>query len=82
MEIWQLTRQQANELYLTYSIGVFTKDFELRNQINPASGLVMDNITEGFKRSGNKEFSHFLLIAKNLKWRNKIAVLQGSGQAI
>jgi four helix bundle protein len=64
LEVWQLARQQANELYLIYSIGVFSKDFELKNQINAASGSVMDNIAEGFERSGNKEFSHFLLIAK------------------
>jgi four helix bundle protein len=64
LEIWQLARQQANELYLIYTTGLFSKDFELRNQINAASGSVMDNIAEGFERSGNKEFSHFLLIAK------------------
>jgi len=64
LEIWQLARQQANELWLSYNEGAFVKDFELKNQINAASGSVMDNIAEGFERSGNKEFIHFLLIAK------------------
>ncbi len=64
LEIWQLARQQANEIWLVYNEGPFAKDFELKNQINAASGSVMDNIAEGFERSGNKEFVHFLLIAK------------------
>ena len=54
MEIWQLARKQANELYGKYTQGNFAKDFELRNQINGSSGSVMDNIAEGFERSGNK----------------------------
>ena len=64
MEIWQLARQQANELFEIYTQGTFAKDFELKNQINASSGSVMDNIAEGYERSGNKEFFNFLVIAK------------------
>ena len=64
LEIWQLARQQAIDIYVLYNKEPFNKDFELRNQINAASGSVMDNIAEGFDRSGNKEFSNFLNIAK------------------
>jgi four helix bundle protein len=64
MEIWQLARKQANELYEIYTQGSFAKDYELRNQINASGGSVMDNIAEGFERSGNREFLNFLVIAK------------------
>jgi four helix bundle protein len=64
LEIWQLAREQANELWKVYTDGTFSKDYELRNQISRSSGSVMDNIAEGFERSGNKEFTNFLLIAK------------------
>jgi four helix bundle protein len=64
LEIWQLARSQANELWIIYNINSFSKDYELKNQISRSSGSVMDNIAEGFERSGNKEFINFLLIAK------------------
>lgn len=64
LEIWQLAREQAKELYYIYSAGSFSKDYELRNQIGRSAGSVMDNIAEGFERSGNKELHNFLIIAK------------------
>ena len=64
LEIWQLARQQAIDIYQLYTTDPFSKDWELKNQVNAASGSVMDNIAEGFERSGNKEFINFLLIAK------------------
>jgi four helix bundle protein len=64
LEIWQLARQQALDIYKLYIQEPFSKDWELKNQINASAGSVMDNIAEGFERSGNKEFSNFLLISK------------------
>lgn len=64
LEVWQMARHQANELWVVYGSGSFSKDFELRNQISRSSGSVMDNIAEGFERSGNKEFINFLIISK------------------
>ena len=54
IEIWQLARLQAKEIFEIYSLGSFLKDFELLNQVNSSSGSVMDNIAEGFERSGNR----------------------------
>ena len=64
LEIWQMARQQALDIHQVYIQELFSKDWELKNQMNAASGSVMDNIAEGFERSGNKEFSNFLLISK------------------
>jgi four helix bundle protein len=65
LEIWKLARELAMEVYYTYSSSEqFSKDFGLKDQINRASGSVMDNIAEGFERNGRNEFINFLSIAK------------------
>jgi four helix bundle protein len=64
LEIWNLARKQAHAIFQLYSTEPFSKDWELRNQVNGASGSVMDNIAEGFERSGDKEFVNFLIISK------------------
>ena len=64
LEIWQMAREQANEIYRLTLLHDFSRDFALKDQINRSAGSVMDNIAEGFERFSNKEFMQFLIIAK------------------
>jgi four helix bundle protein len=63
IESWQLARELSKGIYNSTCLGPFTKDFELKNQINASSGSVMDNIAEGYGRGGKNEFINFLGIA-------------------
>jgi four helix bundle protein len=63
IEAWQLARQLSKEIYAFTVTGGFSKDFRFKDQINAASGSVMDNIAEGFGRGGRNEFINFLGIA-------------------
>lgn len=58
---WQRAKQLTIEVYVTFK-GL--KDYGFRDQIERASVSIMNNIAEGFERGGDKEFSHFLYIAK------------------
>ena len=64
LEIWQLAREHAKEIYRLTQSETFVKDFDLKNQINASAGSAMDNIAEGFERFTNKDFSNFLVISK------------------
>ena len=65
LEIWQLAREMANQIFETYNHSeYFSKDYKLKDQINGSSGSIMDNIAEGFERGGRNEFINFLSIAK------------------
>lgn len=60
LKVWQQARTLSGDIYRLTLAGSFAKDFELRNQINRASGSVMDNIAEGFGRANRPEFIQFL----------------------
>ncbi len=60
IEAWQLARELSKQIFEESTRDTFAKDFKLRDQVNDASGSVMDNIAEGFGRGGNREFINFL----------------------
>jgi four helix bundle protein len=61
---WQKARVLNDKIGSLIDKGVFKSNYRLINQIEGSAGSIMDNIAEGFERSGNKEFIQFLYIAK------------------
>ena len=64
LDIWKDARKLCKLIYEITSSEPFSKDFRFRDQFRASSGSIMDNISEGFERDGNKEFIQFLSIAK------------------
>ncbi len=65
LEIFQMARELANQVYRTSKRHPFAKDYSLGDQIRRAAVSVMANIAEGFERGAKGEFIHFLYIAKS-----------------
>ena len=61
---WQKARILNDKIGLLIDNGSFKSNYRLINQIEGSPGSIMDNIAEGFERSGNKEFVQFLYISK------------------
>src|SRR6476620_2716076 len=64
MPVWQNARKFAFNAYEIVRESDVHHYFKLRDQMLASSGSVMDNIAEGFERSGNKEFVQFLYYSK------------------
>ncbi len=64
LEIWKKARVLVRNVYKATAAGPFAKDFGLRDQLRRATVSIVSNIAEGFERSGNREFIHFLYLAK------------------
>jgi len=61
---WQKARLLCDKVGKIIDEERFKKNYRLIGQLEGSSGSIMDNIAEGFERSGNKEFVQFLCIAK------------------
>jgi four helix bundle protein len=62
LHIWHDARDVVSRVYSMTRTSGFASDFALRDQIRRAA---LSNIAEGHERSGNREFVHFLSIAKS-----------------
>ena len=63
LEIWQLARVLAKDIFLLTQNGKLSKVFSLKDQMSRSSGSIMDNIAEGFGRASRLEFIQFLSIS-------------------
>jgi four helix bundle protein len=61
IDAWKESRILVGEIY---EIMKTVRDYSFRDQIQRASISIMSNIAEGFDRGTNKEFVHFLSIAR------------------
>lgn len=64
IEAWKKSRQLTKQVYDLTGVGIFARDYGLKDQIRRACVSIMSNIAEGFERSGTGEFTQFLAIAK------------------
>lgn len=64
LKSWQKARALANMVYALARNPNFSRDFQLRGQIQGAAGSVMHNIAEGFDAGADAEFIRFLKYAR------------------
>lgn len=64
LAIFQKARELSKKIYPITNREGLKSDYRFVQQIRAAAGSIMDNIAEGFERTGNKEFLNFLYIAK------------------
>jgi four helix bundle protein len=64
LRIWQEARKICQWVALIGPEIAAKKLYRLKDQLEGSSGSIMDNIAEGYERTGKKEFINFLIIAK------------------
>ena len=64
LDIWVNAKNMAVNIYKITSYERFKHDFNLKDQLRRSIVSISSNIAEGFGRKNNKEFVHFLLIAR------------------
>lgn len=78
IESWKKARQLTKRVYELTRVGECSRDFGYRDQIRRAALSVMLNISEGFEReSGDRDFRHFLSLAKGSAGEVRAALYVG-----
>lgn len=80
LEIWQVARMLSLKVFKLTETGVVSRDFKFKDQIRDSAGSVMDNIAEGFERSGKLEFVNFLSISKGSSGEVRSQLCRGIDQ--
>lgn len=80
LEIWQVAKKLSLKIFNLTETGPSSKDFKFRDQIRSSAGSVMDNIAEGFERSGQYELVNFLSISKGSSGEVRSQLYRGIDQ--
>ena len=64
LHCWQLARELKLRLYELSDSGPVKRDFRFREELRDVAASAPHNIAEGFGRRTNREFAHFLDIAR------------------
>jgi four helix bundle protein len=64
VQAWQKARELVREVYKLRSEGPLSRDFGLRDQLCRAAVSSMSNVAGGFARTSDKDFAHFLDVAR------------------
>jgi len=81
LQIWKEARELSLKVFHLTNTIHYEKDYRFKAQIRAAAGSVMDNIAEGFERSGKLELVNFLSFAKGFCGEVKSQLYRAKDQA-